>query len=92
MSQRRLDACHDRTPLAHLWLTGAGLWACIYGGASEHGATPERAWYRALGLKQHGDGWWMPLGKGAVRAASPRDVWRLWLATRAVGDGRRGWE
>ena len=89
MSQRRLDACHGNAPLPHLWLTGAGLWACSYGRASEHGATAERAWYRALGLKQHGDGWWMQLGKGAVRASSPRDVWRLWLAARNETEGNQ---
>ena len=64
MSQRRLDACHGNAPLPHLWLTGAGLWACINAGASEHGATALDAWRaamagRVLTIQGHGIG-----GKG----------------------------
>ena len=52
MRQRRLDAALGRAPLPHLWLTGAGLWACIHAGISGHGAKPLDAWHAALAARK----------------------------------------
>ena len=85
MSQRRIDAAHGNTRLPHFCRTGAGLWACSYGKASEHGATPMLAWCAALGVMRQGGGWWMWWRGAAVRAATLREAWRLWVALRAAG-------